>query len=133
MSGRELGQKSLRVNALIAAVLAISGVYSVVAFGVARRRREIAIRVALGGSRTAIITMLLRQGLRPALFGIVVGLLLSALASRAITVMLFGVNPLDPLTYALTTIALSLATATASCVPALRATRANTVLALRAE
>lgn len=107
--------------------------YSVVAFAVARRRREIALRVALGGSPSSIVTLLLRQALRPALVGIVLGLVLSALLSRAITVMLFGVNPLDPLTYALTTIALCFAAATASCVPAIRATRANSVAALRAE
>jgi putative ABC transport system permease protein len=133
LSGAALGQKSLRVNAAIAALLAVSGVYSVVAFAVARRRREIAIRVALGGSRPSIVAMLLRQALRPALVGIVVGLILSALISRAITLMLFGVDPLDPLTYGLTAIALSLAAATASCVPALRATRGNSVVALRAE
>ncbi len=105
--------------------------YSVVAFAVARRRREIAIRVALGGSRSSIVAMLLRQALRPALVGLALGLVLSALMSRAIALVLFGVNPLDPLTYALTTLALCLAAATASCVPALRATRANSVVALR--
>jgi putative ABC transport system permease protein len=81
----------------------------------------------------SIVAMLLRQALRPALIGIVIGLGLSAVTSRAIAMILFGVDPLDPLTYSLTTIALSLAAATASCVPALRATRANTVTALRAE
>ncbi len=133
LSGVQLGQRSLRVNALIAVLLAISGVYSVVAFAVARRQREIAIRVALGGSRSSIVAMLLRQALRPALLGIVVGLVFSAIISRAIALVLFGVNPLDPLTYALTTLALGVAAATASCVPALRATRANSVVALRAE
>lgn len=132
-SGGDLGQKSLRVNAAIAALLAVSGVYSVVAFAVARRRREIAVRVALGGTRQSIVTMLLRQALRPALIGVVVGLVLSALVSRAIAIMLFGVDPLDPLTYGLTALALCLAAVSASCVPALRATRANTVAALRAE
>ena len=77
--------------------------------------------------------MLLRQALRPALVGLVLGLVLSALISRAITLMLFGVDPLDPLTYGLTALALSLAAAVASCVPALRATRVNGVAALRAE
>ena len=53
------GQKSLQANAAIALLLAISGVYSVVAFAVARRRREIAIRVAMGGTRSSIVVMLL--------------------------------------------------------------------------
>ena len=133
MSGADLGQKSLRVNALMSALLAVSGVYSVVAFAVARRRREIAIRVALGGTRRSIVIMLLRQALRPALVGILLGLVLSALVSRGLTVMLFGVDPLDPLTYGLTALALSMAAIVASCVPALRAIRANTVAALRAD
>jgi len=133
LSGSELGEKSLRVNAAIAALLAVSGVYSVVAFAVARRRREIAIRVALGGSRSSIVALLLRQALRPALAGLVLGLVSSALVSRAITVALFGVNPLDPLIYGLTALALFLAAAVASCVPALRATRTNAVVALRSE
>jgi putative ABC transport system permease protein len=133
LSGSEFGQQSLRANAMIAVLLAISGVYSVVAFAVARRRREIAIRVALGGSRSAIVRMLLRQALRPALVGLGLGLVLSAFVSRAITLMLFGVDPLDPLTYALTTIALCLSAVAASCVPALLATRAGSVGALRAE
>jgi ABC-type antimicrobial peptide transport system permease subunit len=133
LSGSELGEKSLRVNAAIAALLAVSGVYSVVAFAVARRRREIAIRVALGGSRSSIVALLLRQALRPALAGLVLGLVSSALVSRAITVALFGVNPLDPLIYGLTSLALFLAAAVASCVPALRATRTNAVVALRSE
>ena len=133
LSGSALGEKSLRVNAAIAALLAVSGVYSVVAFAVARRRREIAIRVALGGSRSSIVALLLRQALRPALAGLVLGLVSSALVSRAITVALFGVNPLDPLIYGLTSLALFLAAAVASCVPALRATRTNAVVALRSE
>jgi ABC-type antimicrobial peptide transport system permease subunit len=111
----------------------LSGVYSVVAFAVARRRREIAIRVAVGGSPSSIVALLLRQALRPALVGLVIGLALSALLSRAITLMLWGVDPLDPLTYALTTFALCFAAAAASVVPAIRAMRANTVAALRAE
>jgi putative ABC transport system permease protein len=133
LSGVQLGQKSLRVNALIAVLLAISGVYSVVAFAVARRQREIAIRVALGGSRPSIVAMLLRQALRPVFLGMVVGLAFSAVISRAIALVLFGVNPLDPFTYALTILALGIAAATASCVPAFRATRASSVVALRAE
>jgi predicted permease len=132
-SGSDFGRKSLQMNAAIAVLLAVSGVYSVVAFAVARRRREIAIRVALGGTPSSIVSLLLRQALRPALVGIVIGLVLSALLSRAITLMLFGVDPLDPLTYVLATLTLCFAAAAASCVPAIRATRADSVVALRAE
>lgn len=132
-SGVRLGQASIRVNAIIAVVMAISGVYSLVAFTVARRRREIAVRVALGGTRSAIVRALLRQSLRPAVIGIALGLIFSGLVSRAAALVLFGVNPLDPLTYILTPTVLCLAAAAASCIPALKATRADSVVALRAE
>ena len=133
LSGAELGRKSLQVNAAITVLLAVSGVYSVVAFAVARRRREIAIRVAVGGSPSSIVSLILRQALQPALVGLAIGLVLSALLGRVITLMLFGVDPHDPLTYAVTTFALCLAAAVASCIPAIRATRTNSVAALRAE
>lgn len=132
-SGVRLGQASIRVNAVVAVVMAISGVYSLVAFTVARRRREIAVRVALGGTRLAIVAALLRQSLRPALIGIALGVMFSALVSRAAALVLFGVNPLDPFTYILTTIALCFAAGAASCIPALKATRAGSVVALRSE
>ncbi len=132
-SGVRLGQASIRVNAVIAVVMAISGVYSLVAFTIARRRREIAVRVALGGTRSAIVAALLGQSIRPALIGIGLGLVFSALVSRATSLILFGVNPLDPFTYVLTTTALCFAAAAASCIPALKATRADSVVALRAE
>ena len=132
-SGVRLGQASIRVNAVIAVVMAISGVYSLVAFTVARRRREIAVRVALGGTRSAIVAALLRQSLRPALIGVALGVMFSALVSRAAALVLFGVNPLDPFTYILTTIALCSAAGAASCIPALKATRADSVVALRSE
>ena len=78
--------------------------------------------------------MLLRQALRPALIGIALGLVLSALVSRAASRWCCSASTRSiRFTYVLTTIALCLAAAAASCIPALRATRANSVVALRAE
>jgi putative ABC transport system permease protein len=131
--GQRFGQNTMRVNALIALLLALTGVYSVVAFASARRRREIAIRVALGGDRAAIVTMLLAQALRPAFVGVGVGLVLAALASRAIANVLFQVNPLNPLLYVFAAAVLCAASAAASCFPAIRATRVDAAAALRAE
>jgi ABC-type antimicrobial peptide transport system permease subunit len=131
--GQRFGQNAMRVNAIIAVLLSLTGVYSVVAFASARRRREIAIRVALGGARTAIVTMLLAQALRPAFVGVAVGLVLAALASRAISVVLFLVDPLNPMFYGFAAIILCAATAAASCFPAIRATRVDAAAALRAE
>ena len=133
LSGGRLATRSIWMNAALALALAITGVYSVVAFASARRRREIAIRVALGGSRPAIVAMLLRQALRPAFVGVGIGLVLAALASRAIALLLYGVDPLDPLTYGLTAASLCVAAAAASCFPAIRATRVDAAGALRSE
>jgi predicted permease len=133
LKAQRFGRNTIRINAAMAVLLALTGVYSVVSFASARRRREIAIRVALGGRREAIVAMLLRQALRPALVGVVVGLVLAALVSRAIVIMLFGVNPLDPLTYTLSAASMGLAVAAASCFPAIRATRVDAATALRSE
>jgi ABC-type antimicrobial peptide transport system permease subunit len=67
------------------------------------------------------------------LIGVALGLVFSALVSRAASLVLFGVNPLDPLTYILATTALCFAACAASCIPALKATRADSVVALRSE
>jgi predicted permease len=132
-SGLQFGQASLRTNALIAVLLAVSGVYSVVAFAVARRRREIAIRIALGGTRSSLVALLSRQALSPTLVGIAIGIVLSALVSPATAAVLYGVDPLDPMLYGLASIGLCLTAAAASCIPAFRATRGSTAVALRAE
>ena len=131
--GQRFGQNAMRVNAVISVLLALTGVYSVVAFASARRKREIAIRVALGGRRTPIVTMLLAQALRPAFVGVAVGLALAALASQAISMMPLLVGPLNPLFYGFVAIVLCAATAAASCFPAIRATRVDAASALRAE
>jgi predicted permease len=131
--GATLGQRSMWANALLAAVLAITGVYSVVAFATARRRREIAIRVAVGGSPLRIVTMLLGEAALPVIAGLAAGAAISVLAGRATALVLFGVNPLDPLTYGMTALLLCAAAAAASSLPALRATRLNVASSLRAE
>jgi putative ABC transport system permease protein len=131
--GQRFGQNTMRVNAVVAVLLALTGVYSVVAFASARRKREIAIRVALGGRRTPIVTMLLVHALRPAFVGVAVGLVLAALASRAISAMPLLGDPLNPLFYGFAAVVLCAATAAASCFPAIRATRVDAAAALRAE
>jgi putative ABC transport system permease protein len=77
--------------------------------------------------------MLLTQALRPAFVGVAVGLVLAALASRAIAAMPLLVEPLNPLFYAFAAVVLCAAAAAASCVPAIRATRVDAAAALRAE
>jgi predicted permease len=133
LAGARWGQYAILLNAVIAVLLAFTGIYALAAFSVACRRREIAVRLALGATGFSIVSMLLRQALRPALAGVGVGIVMSALVSRAIALVLYGVNPLDPLLYGLAAIALCLAATSAGCFPALRATRVETMVALRAD
>ncbi len=121
----------LGIFALTALFLASVGLYGVMAYVVSQRTREIGIRMALGGQPSSIRWSVLRQGLFVSFAGLAIGLLLSMLTSRAISGLLFGVQPLDLPTY-LTIAGLLLAVAVlASYGPARRATRVDPLLALR--
>jgi putative ABC transport system permease protein len=121
------------VFALAALVLAAAGIYGVVSGSVAERTREIGVRSALGATRGNILGLVLRRGLTLTGAGAVLGLLGAAAASRAIAAMLFGVSPLDLVTYAGVTLILATVAVIASAVPAMRAARVDLVSALRAE
>jgi putative ABC transport system permease protein len=119
--------------AVLAIALAAVGLYGVVAYLVAQRRREIGVRLALGAGAGAVVGLVLRQGLVPAGFGAALGLAGAFAAGRLMQSLLFGVAPTDPLTIAATT-ALLLAVVFVAClVPAARATRIPPASALRVE
>jgi predicted permease len=123
----------LGVFAVAALVLAVSGIYAVVAFSVTRRTREIGIRVALGAQRGDLLRMILGQGLRLVLAGLAAGLLGSLLVTRVLKGMLYGVSATDAATFAGVALLLA-ATALAACyIPARRATRVDPLVALRYE
>jgi predicted permease len=133
-------QTQLRVAAsvsgsvgIVSLLLAAIGIYGVTAYLVGRRTREIGIRLALGAHRGQILGMILRQGMALVAIGSAIGLLLAAAASRSLTRLLFGVPPLDPVTFggaALLFAAIGLA---ACYVPARRATRVDAMNALRCD
>jgi ABC-type antimicrobial peptide transport system permease subunit len=123
----------LAVFALLALVLATSGIYAVLAAAVVERTREVGIRVAVGARRGDVLAMVLADAGRLALAGIAVGLVLAAAASRLLEGQLQGVGTLDPLTYAAVSVLLLAVALAAGTVPALRATRIDPVKALRAE
>jgi putative ABC transport system permease protein len=116
-----------------AILLAAVGIYGVMAYAVSQRTREMGVRIALGAGRGNVLRMILSQGFRLALIGAGLGLAACFVLTRLMTGLLFGVKPLDPLTFVLVTAAL-LAVALAACwIPAHRATRVDPVAALRCE
>jgi len=119
--------------ALVALVLAATGIYGVLSGNVSERMREIGVRAALGASRADILALVVRQGMTLTALGVAIGLIGAAVATQAIVSLLFGVSRLDPLTY-LGVIALLAGVSAIACwVPAWRAARVDPAITLRAE
>jgi predicted permease len=115
----------------MAALLAAIGLYGVVAWSVARRTREIGIRVALGASRGDLIWMVVRDVLAPALVGLAVGVPAVIVLAQLVRSLLFGVGPADPATIAFATFLMCAVAAAAAYLPARRATQVDPMEALR--
>ena len=118
---------------LLGLILASVGVYGVVSYSVSQRTQEIGIRTALGAQRAHVLGIVLRQGMSMTLIGTGIGLALSWLVFRVLGSVLYGVKPFDPLTLSCVSALLLLVAFAASCVPAVRATRVDPVVALREE
>jgi predicted permease len=118
---------------VLALLLAVVGLYGVIAASVAQRTREYGIRMALGANAPALLRLVVGQGLRLALWGVGIGILLAALLTRFMAALLYGMSPLDPLSYLAAAAVLLAVAALASYVPALRATRIDPLKALRWE
>ena len=116
--------------ALLALLLAASGIYGVLAYRTQMRTHEIGIRIALGATRRDVLWLILRQGLRLAALGIALGIVLTVALTRFISAQLYGVSPADPLTLALVTLLLAVVAASASSLPALRAMRIDPMAAI---
>ncbi|HKB12567.1 MAG TPA: FtsX-like permease family protein, partial [Vicinamibacterales bacterium] len=119
--------------AALALLLAAVGLYGVVSYAVSQRTTEIGIRMALGATSGDVNRLVVMQGLRPALVGVVLGLGGAVIAGRLLRSLLFGITPLDPFTFAAVPPALLAIAALACYVPATRAARLNPTLALRTE
>jgi predicted permease len=118
---------------LLALLLAAIGIYGVLAYSVARRTSEIAIRMSLGAMPENILTLILKEGLAPALLGAVAGLFASWALTRAVQQFLYGVKPLDAMTFSVATVILFGIATLACLVPARRAMRVEPMVALRYE
>jgi putative ABC transport system permease protein len=138
MVDRTLGQPRfyvllLSIFASLAVVLAVVGIYGVMAYTVQQRTREIGIRIALGATREHVIGMVVRRGLVMALIGIALGTAGAWAMTRVLKSLLFGVGERDPLTFALVAVLLAAVALFASWLPARRAARVDPLRAMRAE
>lgn len=114
-------------------VLGVVGLYGVLSYLVSSRQREIGVRIALGAPRRAVLGMVVRRGLVLAATGTVIGLGAALVLTRYLRDVLFGVAPTDPLTYALVVVAMLMAAALASALPARRAATVDPAIAFRAD
>jgi predicted permease len=123
----------LAIAGVMAALLGAVGIYGVVAYAVTQRTREIGIRAALGADQGTLKAMFVRQGLVLAAIGVTIGLFASAGLARWMTALLYGVTPLDPVTYAAVPVVLLLTVVLASYWPARRAAKVDPLDCLRAD
>jgi putative ABC transport system permease protein len=129
----KLGATAFTAFGLLALLIAATGIFAVLSYLVSQRTREVGLRVALGAQSGDVVRLVVTQGLRAAVIGLVVGVAAAALLARAMASLLYGISPGDPLVY-LSMVAVLLATAlVAAYLPARRAARVDPMIALRSE
>jgi putative ABC transport system permease protein len=119
--------------AVFALTIASVGLFGVLSYAVAQRSKEFGVRAALGARRTQLVAMVLRQGLAITAAGIAVGLLVAALSARALSSYLFGVPPVDPVSFSVVALLLLVVALVACAVPAVRAAHVDPLTAIRQE
>jgi putative ABC transport system permease protein len=133
LAQRRFTMRLLALFAGTALLLSAIGIYGVMAYFVMQRTREIGIRMALGAPTASVVRMVLGQGARLAVAGVVAGLAGALAITRALSTLLFAVSPHDPLTLAALSLALTAVAMLACYIPARRATRVDPLRALRYE
>jgi putative ABC transport system permease protein len=123
----------LALFAALALALAAVGVYGVISYAVSQRTHEVGLRMALGARVDEVLRLVMGQGMAPVAAGLALGLVISPLLARTLKSFLFGVGTTDPLTLGVVLLVLALVAALACLVPALKATRVDPAVALRAE
>jgi len=125
LSGRRVPMLIAAAFGVVALLLSAVGIYGVLAFGVIERRRELGVRMALGGTTMAVFRLVLGDGIRIVVTGLAIGLVGSIVVGQVLTNQLFNVAPMNPLVLALVTVVLSTVALIATAIPALRASRIN--------
>jgi len=133
VSTRRFALTILILFAVLALVLAVSGIYGVISYSVTQRTQEIGIRMALGARATDVLRLVLKEFMRLTVVGVALGLVGAYLLTRLMTSLLFGVTPTDITTFVLVSITLSFVALVACLIPARRAARVNPLVALRYE
>jgi ABC-type antimicrobial peptide transport system permease subunit len=133
MSDDRLIANLTTVFGLCALMLACLGLYGTISYNVTRRITELGLRMALGADRAMVAWMVVREAILLVAVGASIGVPLAILAGRRVLSLLHGINPLDPLSYALATALLVLVGGLAAFLPAYRASRVEPMVALRAD
>jgi putative ABC transport system permease protein len=130
---RKFSLRILTIFSVAALLLAVTGIYGVVSYTVAQRTPEIGIRLALGAARTQIFQLILGQGIRVVLLGLVLGVVGSLALTQVMRSLLFGITSSDPLTFVFVSVLLIVVALIACSIPARRATKVDPLIALRNE
>ena len=130
---RQFSLRLLTIFSVVALLLAVTGIYGTVAYSVTQRTPEIGVRLALGARHVQVFRLILGQGLRVIVLGLMIGLVGAFALSRVIRGLLFNVTPSDPLTFVLVSAILFFVAMIAASIPARRATRVDPLIALRNE
>ncbi len=128
-----LGAWVISAFGTIALLLASIGLFGVVSYAVSTRSREVGIRMAMGADVTQVVRLMMGGGMRLVAIGTVVGLVLSAVAAKVLSGVLYGVNASDPLAFLVAPLVLLGVAIVAAWIPARRVTRINPVLAIRGD
>lgn len=131
LAGARFNTALLSVLGAIGLALATVGIFGVISYFVSQRTQEIGLRMALGATPRRVLVLVVEQGLRPVVLGVVVGLAGAVAATRLLQALLFGVTPTDPLTLTGVAVVISAIAVVAAMVPARRATRIDPLSALR--